>query len=172
MENEVDALCERTMERVGSISTPMMQGDNLAIVLCNAFENPDQEPGDDDDSGWTPDAIAGYEEVTVAIRTHFEPLATALRQLQAENAALKERADALALQADEWEGKYAIVSEQNAALKARVEALEEELRQIEVDAMENYNDFSEWSFPREARDFAFDLAQFCRDALKGTPHAE
>ncbi len=53
------------------------------------------------------------------------------------------------------------------ALNAEVARLREELMQLEVDAMEHYNDFSEWNFPREARNFAFDMAQFCRAALAG-----
>lgn len=51
--------------------------------------------------------------------------AARITALEAENARLKareaelvERNSALALQADEWEGKYAIVSEANAALGA------------------------------------------------------
>jgi ferredoxin-NADP reductase len=45
----------------------------------------------------------------------------------AENHWLKERADALALQADEWEGKYAVVCDLNQRLRAEVEALREAL---------------------------------------------
>lgn len=41
---------------------------------------------------------------------------------------LRERNDALALQAAEWEGKYAAVSEMNAALKARLEQRVAELQ--------------------------------------------
>jgi len=45
--------------------------------------------------------------------------------------ALTERADALALQADEWEGKYAIVSEQNAKLSAERDRLAAIIREAE-----------------------------------------
>ncbi len=47
----------------------------------------------------------------------------------AENHWLKERADALALQADEWEGKYAVVCDLNQRLRAEVEALREALEE-------------------------------------------
>lgn len=54
----------------------------------------------------------------------------ALKELPETVTALQERANALALQADEWEGKYKIVSDMNASLRkqladARSEALEE-----------------------------------------------
>lgn len=52
---------ERVKRALAGLSTPMMGGDNLAIVLCSCFENPDQKP--DGGHGWTPDAVAGYEEV-------------------------------------------------------------------------------------------------------------
>lgn len=55
---------------LGSITTPRMNGDNLAIILCSYFDNPDQL---DDENGWTADAIAGCDEVLAAIRLHYEP---------------------------------------------------------------------------------------------------
>jgi len=57
---------------LGGIKTPRMGGDNLAIVLCGYFDNPDQP--NDDDAGWTADAIAGCEEVLAAIRAHYDQL--------------------------------------------------------------------------------------------------
>jgi hypothetical protein len=56
--------------RLGGISTPRMNGDNLAIVLCTFFDNPDPEINDE--LGWGPDAIAGCDEVLAAIRKHYE----------------------------------------------------------------------------------------------------
>lgn len=50
--------------------------------------------------------------------------AEALKAQAAEIATLRERADALALQADEWEGKYAIVSDMNARLMKRLEVVD------------------------------------------------
>lgn len=55
---------------IGGIKTPRMEGDNLAIVLCGHFDNPEQE--DDGETGWTPDATAGCDEVLAAIRKHYE----------------------------------------------------------------------------------------------------
>ncbi len=60
-----DEMVERVKRKIAGVETPMMEGDNLAVVLCSVFDNPDQEP--DDDCGWTPDALAGYEEVIDAI---------------------------------------------------------------------------------------------------------
>lgn len=59
----------RAGKSLGGITTPCMGGDNLAIVLCGRFDNPDQA---EDENGWTPDAIAGCDEVLAAIRNHYE----------------------------------------------------------------------------------------------------
>lgn len=91
-----DELVERLNERLGGVETPMMQGDNLAVMLCSFFDNPDQEPGCDDDCGWTADALAGCNEVLEATRAHYAPLATAITTLEAELAAMKARGDRLA----------------------------------------------------------------------------
>lgn len=57
-------------DRLGGITIPRMEGDNLAVTLCSHFDNPDQE--EDGETGWTPDAIAGCDEVLAAIRSHYE----------------------------------------------------------------------------------------------------
>jgi hypothetical protein len=75
-------LIERLNERLGSVQTPMMEGENLAIVLCGFFENPDQDC--EDDTGWTPDGIKGQDEVLDAIRAHYRPMADRLQALSAE----------------------------------------------------------------------------------------
>lgn len=59
----------RLHETLPSISTPKMHGDNLAIILCTAFD----DGGDaDDDTGWSEAAQAGYEEVIAAIQQHYD----------------------------------------------------------------------------------------------------
>lgn len=60
--------------KLGSIETPMMRGDNLAVTLCSNFDNPDQ---DEDEHGWTPDAIKGCDEVLDAIHAHYATAMTA-----------------------------------------------------------------------------------------------
>lgn len=60
---------DRAGKSLGGIETQMMQGDNISIVLCSHFDNPDQE--NDDESGWTLDAIKGCEQVLGAIRAHY-----------------------------------------------------------------------------------------------------
>lgn len=57
---------------LGGITTPRMNGDNLAVLLCSYFDNPDQP--NEDETGWTADAMAGCEEVLAAIRLHYETL--------------------------------------------------------------------------------------------------
>lgn len=89
----MDYDARRLFERLGSISSPKMGGDNLAILLCGYFDNPDQEDGE---NGWTPDAVAGCDEVLDAIRAHFQPLADAIADLRARNEALRTRTGALA----------------------------------------------------------------------------
>ena len=75
-------LIERTNQRLGSVQSPMMEGDNLAILLCTYFENPDQDC--EDDTGWTPDSIKGQDEVLNAIRAHYQPMADILASQEAE----------------------------------------------------------------------------------------
>ena len=56
-------------------------------------------------------------------------------------------------------------------LRADNARLREELVQIEVDAMEHYNDWMEHGCePVEATRFAFDLGQYARAALAGDSH--
>lgn len=68
------------------IMTPMMRGDNLAIVLCSAFDDRDEEQ---DENGWSPSALKGYEEVIAAIHSHY---ADALDRLQADHDAVRREA--------------------------------------------------------------------------------
>lgn len=79
----MDYDARRLFERLGGVSSPKMEGDNLAILLCGYFDNPDQE--DDDENGWTLDAVTGCDEVLDAIRAHFQPLADAIADLRARN---------------------------------------------------------------------------------------
>ena len=79
----------------------------------------------------------------------FGQAADDMEAAQAEIATLRERADALALQADEWEGKYAIVSQQNATLRAELAGAREALAKI-ADMTDIEADFDGF----EARDIA------------------
>lgn len=76
--------CERAIvkanERVPGIETPLMRGDNLAIILCSTFD--DGERDTEDDSGWSQAARDGYNEVIKAIREHY---AAALRAAGGRN---------------------------------------------------------------------------------------
>ncbi|AEI70938.1 hypothetical protein [EBPR podovirus 2] len=78
---------------LGGITVPdIMHGDNLAITLCTAYDNPDQDP---DETGWTPDAIAGQEAVLVAIRDHYDPAIKCVIALRAQAAKDKARIERL-----------------------------------------------------------------------------
>lgn len=84
-------LVERLDRTLGGVTVPnLMHGDNLAITLCTAYDNPDQDT--DDETGWTPDAISGQEAVLSAIRAHYAPLTDALEAERAKVAAAYEAA--------------------------------------------------------------------------------
>ena len=53
---------------LGGIGTPMMNGDNISILLASHFENDEQ---DVNENGWTSDAIKGCVEVLDAIHAHY-----------------------------------------------------------------------------------------------------
>ncbi|WP_323008974.1 hypothetical protein [Paracoccus sp. (in: a-proteobacteria)] len=81
-------LIERLDDTLGGITVPdLMHGDNLAITLCTAYDNPDQDA--DEETGWTPDAISGMEAVLAAIRAHYAPAFARLTALIAENERLQ-----------------------------------------------------------------------------------
>lgn len=76
-----DELLKRLNERLQGISTPLMNGDNLATILCLHFC--DGEDYSDHDSGWSKAAVDGCDETISAIQSHCEPLAHELSRLQA-----------------------------------------------------------------------------------------
>lgn len=59
---------KKACETVMGIETPMMKGDNLAIMICTHFEDREGEP---DDNGWHPKAIEGHDQVKLKIEQHF-----------------------------------------------------------------------------------------------------
>jgi len=81
IDKETVEKCERAVskasERMPGIETPLMGGDNLAVMLCTVFDDGDRET--EDDSGWSQAARDGYDETTKAIREHY---AAALRPLR------------------------------------------------------------------------------------------
>lgn len=82
-------LVERLNDTLGGVQVPdLMHGDNLAIMLCTAYDNPDQDT--DDETGWTPDAISRQEAGLAAIRAHYAPLADLITAQAEENRRLRE----------------------------------------------------------------------------------
>ena len=61
---------DRALEGVMGIEVPAMNGDNLAVSLCTYF---DEGEGEEGDSGWSPSATEGYEQVKKALKEHFAP---------------------------------------------------------------------------------------------------
>jgi len=69
---------DKLRSSLGGIEVDCMKGDNLAVTLCTYFENPSQER--DGETGWTEDAIDGYEATLDAIHKHYEPLIAEAKQ--------------------------------------------------------------------------------------------
>lgn len=84
-------IVERLNDSLPGITTAVMGGDNLAIVLCSFFDDGDKET--QDENGWSQAARDGYEEVIAAIRSHYEPIADIITSLRAEVERLKEELD-------------------------------------------------------------------------------
>ena len=63
-EREREKLIEAMTRALMNVSTPSMNGDNLAILLCSFFD--DGGP-DVDEHGWSQAALAGFEEVKAAM---------------------------------------------------------------------------------------------------------
>lgn len=61
--------------RLGFVEIPEMDGDNIAVLLCSHFENPEQDQ--DDEHGWTPDAISGCNKTLDAIHALYLATLTA-----------------------------------------------------------------------------------------------
>lgn len=55
--------------RLGGIETEAMNGDNLAVTLCSFFDDGEES---EDDTGWSPAAIEGCNQVLEAIRKHYD----------------------------------------------------------------------------------------------------
>lgn len=62
----------RAIERIMGVEIDAMGGDNLAIILCNAFDDPDG--GEMDDNGWSQAATDAYEEIKDEIDGKFVPV--------------------------------------------------------------------------------------------------
>jgi len=73
-----DDLVKRLNQTLGGISSPpVLDGDNLSILLCSAFE----DDGEQNENGWTDAAIEGCEQTLQAIRNHYAPLADRIEEL-------------------------------------------------------------------------------------------
>jgi hypothetical protein len=83
----MDDLVKRLRSHLGGVSTDAMRGDNLAITLASAFEDPDEEP--DGDTGWGATALREGDAALDAIHAHYKPLADRIEALEAEVAQLR-----------------------------------------------------------------------------------
>jgi hypothetical protein len=76
-----DDLVKRLNQTLGGISSPpVLDGDNLSILLCSAFE----DDGEQNENGWTDAAVEGCEQTLQAIRNHYAPLADRIEELEAD----------------------------------------------------------------------------------------
>jgi hypothetical protein len=68
---------DRAIERIMGIETVPMGGDNLAILLCSHFDDPD-DGSELDDTGWSQSATDAYDEVKQEIAGLFVPVRIAI----------------------------------------------------------------------------------------------
>ncbi|GGC90818.1 hypothetical protein [Chelatococcus reniformis] len=78
---------KRLRDTLGFVEVDAMRGDTFAVMLCSAFDNPDED--DLDEYGWGPSAIAGYNATLDAIHAHY---AAAFDRLRADRDAEIRRA--------------------------------------------------------------------------------
>jgi len=78
---------DKLRSSLGGIEVACMKGDNLAVTLCTYFENPSQDR--DGETGWTEDAIDGYEATLDAIHKHYAPLIAEAKQARELREALE-----------------------------------------------------------------------------------
>lgn len=71
---------DKLRERLGGVSSPEMNGDNLAITLCSHFDDPDDEDGADD-SGWSTAAVNGCNSTLDAIHALYLATLTAREEI-------------------------------------------------------------------------------------------
>lgn len=96
---EVMRELDRAIERIMGVEIEQMGGDNLAVLLCSHFDDPD-DGSEECDNGWSQTATDAYEEIKQEITGLFVPVREALSTLTTENAALAARVDALENHAD------------------------------------------------------------------------
>jgi hypothetical protein len=68
---------DRAIERIMGIETVPMGGDNLAVLLCSHFDDPD-DGSEPDDNGWSQSATDAYDEVKQEIAGLFVPVRIAI----------------------------------------------------------------------------------------------
>lgn len=115
----------RLHDTLGGITVPyIMHGDNLAITLCTAYDNPDQ---DADETGWTPDAISGQEAVLAAIRAHYDPT---IRSLTAERDAALAREATLKASIEADRQSLRFINSRHDAMRAERDAANERAERV------------------------------------------
>lgn len=115
---EVTKELHRAIERIMGVEIEAMGGDNLAVLLCGHFDDPD-DGSDIDDTGWSQSAVDAYDAIKAEIAKLFVPVHTALATAQTEAAELRAEVERLreALRSTQW-----TVANQNVA-KALCEAV-------------------------------------------------
>lgn len=75
---ETDDIVARLRAKLGGVQIDAMQGDNLAIILCTAFDDPDEDVGDE--TCWGASAISGSTATLDAIHAHYASHITRLEE--------------------------------------------------------------------------------------------
>ena len=92
---------DRAIDRIMGVGIEAMGGDNLAVLLCSHFDDPD-DGSDMDDTGWSETATNAYEEIKREIEGLFVPVRAELAAMRQEieaQIATTERTTALAQKA-------------------------------------------------------------------------
>ena len=84
---------DRAIDRIMGVGIEAMGGDNLAVLLCSHFDDPD-DGSDMDDTGWSETATNAYEEIKREIEGLFVPVRAELAAKDAEIARLREALEA------------------------------------------------------------------------------
>lgn len=65
---EMGRRIEQVRYRIGGVEIDEMEGDNLAITLCSAFDDPDDEVGE---NGWTERATTCHDKIMSLVHAQY-----------------------------------------------------------------------------------------------------
>jgi len=113
-------LVERLRARLGGVSSPVMRGDNISIVIAGYFE-PGIENDELDDSGtWKQGAIDAADEILDAIHAHY---ASAISRLVKERDEAKTDHEWMTANRNKWQDAATVARNRVTELEASITRL-------------------------------------------------